>query len=257
VNLAFYRGKRQVTWVMSEYSGWRPTSQGGGLTVARSSLERTASGWKIHIAERAAPFGIWFRERVEGTITIEPLAPAFDEVALSDAHASHAWQVLAPRARVRADFPRPGFSLDGLGYHDRNHGDGRLEESFSKWGWARFHSPTDTTVLYAFEDRTGGRRALWARASDGGQVVAAQPLALAPTRRLPYGMALPSSFGVSLPGGSLRCTPADLLETAPFYARYRGRLDDGTVGMGEHLDLDAFRSRWNQFLLRFKTEVAR
>ena len=46
-------------------------------------------------------------------------------------------------------------------------------------------------------------------------------------------------------------------ESSPFYARYLGALSENGAplarGVGEHLDLDRFRARGIQFLLRFKT----
>ena len=76
-----------------------------------------------------------------------------------------------------------------------------------------------------------------------------------PLRRAGWGLQLPAWF--TLKDGSLRCEPRQFLETAPFYARYVGALQENgkplATGMGEYLDLDRFSGRGIQFLLRFKT----
>jgi carotenoid 1,2-hydratase len=249
VNLALYRRGRPLAWVMSEYRSATFTPD-GPVHIATSSIEPHAGGWRITLAERAAPY----RQRIAGTITVEPLAPPMAPAQIAEAGAIHAWRVLTPRARVRARFTAPAFELDAPGYHDRNWGDGRLEDAFSRWGWARFHGETSTSVVYSFVDRAGRRRALTAHATDAdpGAPVEAPPLAELAPRRIAWGMEIPSQFGVA----NMSVEPTSLLEQAPFYARYRARLAGGpdvSEGMGEWLDLDKFRSRWNQFLLRFKT----
>ncbi|MSP60124.1 MAG: hypothetical protein EXR72_07240 [Myxococcales bacterium] len=252
VNLALYRGGKQVAWVMSEYPGLEALSD-ERIAIAGSVIERDGAGWRITIADRQAPY----HQRIEGTISVAPLTGPFGpaEITRCVGGGAHGWRVLAPRAHVRARFTSPGFSLDGIGYHDRNHGDGRLEDAFSRWGWARFHGPAATTVVYSITDRGGGRRAFVARASDGES---ATPVELPPdpehgSRRVGWGLDLPREFGA----GGLTVAPTTLLEQAPFYARYQARLrggDDGAAaeGLGEHLDLDSFRRGWIQFLLRYK-----
>ncbi len=222
------------------------------VAIARSTIERDGAGWKIHIADRRAPY----HQRIEGEISVEPLAPPFCPVELTaGAGGLHGWQVLAPRALVRARFERPGFQLEGIGYHDRNHGEERLDDAFARWGWARFHGPRATTVIYSMVERDGRRRALLARASDGDAEVLpieVAPPPESPTRRTGWGLELPERFGA----GALTVSPTSLIEEAPFYARYRARLDGDPAiaaeGIGEHLDCDRFRHRGLQFLLRYK-----
>ena len=280
VNLALYRGGKQVAWVMSEYD--RVAELGDTrLAIAGSSIERDRSGWRIQIADRLAPF----HQRIEGEITVEPLTHAYPPVELrtrpeSGEGALHGWRVLAPRALVRAKFQRPDFTLEAIGYHDRNHGEERLDEGFARWGWARFHGPRETRVIYSITERSGRRRTLVAHALDGERCtpIEMDPLPESPTRKVGWGLELPQGFGA----GDLRVKPTTLLEQAPFYARYRARLVAGDAslsgeqrtaanlpdglndglnkglneglgeGLGEHLDCDRFRKRWLQFLLRYK-----
>jgi carotenoid 1,2-hydratase len=247
VNLALYRGGRQVAWVMSEYRGVGALAE-DEVAIGRTRLAREGAGFRLEIVERSAPW----RLPIEGTITVTPEVGPIDARTLGAAGGrAHGWRVVAPRARVRARFARPAFALDAPGYHDRNHGDARLEDGFSRWGWARFHRPGETAILYSLVDRAGARRALAVRAFDDGRVVADEPPpgADGPAVRQRYGLMLPGAFSV----GAERFTPTALLERAPFYARFRARLGGfPDEGLGEYLDLDRFRSRGVQFLLRYK-----
>lgn len=256
VNLALYERGRQVAWVMSEY-GARELHQAdeNGLTIARSSIN--AEG--LHFDEVSAPFFASLARigsTIRGTVSLEPLAPPIGEAALTGSDGKrHAWNVPAPRARVKVRFTKPHFEFEGTGYHDANRGDGRLEDAFSRWSWARFHpkdEPKHTLVLYSVRDRAGAQRALIVDTDEGrpGHVVEGSE---GPPRTASWGLTLPKHFDA----GAFRCEPGELLEKAPFYARYRASLSrDGRVlasGLGEHLDLDRFRGRGVQFLLRFKT----
>jgi carotenoid 1,2-hydratase len=262
VNLALYERGRQVAWVMSEY-GAGDLGEGGeaGPRIGQSAIERDGAGLRVTLRERSAPFfaslaGRWAGAPVEGTVQLEPLADGFAPVELACADGKrHGWQVVMPRARVRVRFARPDFNFDGVGYHDVNHGEGRLEDAFAKWSWARFHTGERTVVLYAAEERCGRRRAL---VVDGdGQARDVAPAGEGEPRRVGWGLSLPAWFALPSATGTLRCAPTQMVEVAPFYARYLGTLTDGAgpvvTGLGEHLDLDRFRDRGVQFLLRFKT----
>jgi carotenoid 1,2-hydratase len=254
VNLALYERGRQVAWVMSEYGAHElKHASSSGLTIAGSSLE-SGRGVRLAIDERSAPFfaslaGVG--APVRGVVEIDPGPGGPSSTLVGSDGVAHHWRVLSRRARVRVRMEKPDFSFDGEGYHDTNRGDGRLEASFARWSWARFHAPSGrTTILYSVQDRAGGRQALVVDDDQVRTVTAAD----GPLRRAAWGLDLPRWFSVD---EQLRCTPRDLLEAAPFYARYTGELagPQGTVarGIGEYLDLDRFRFRGIQFLLRFKT----
>lgn len=261
VNLALYRGGKQVAWVMSEYHAVECLNE-RRVAIGGATLEREPGGRaRVTLVDRITPFMTFFTgplgARVEGEIDIEPLTGPMAVTTISGGNRSHAWQALAPRARVRARFSHPDFRFESDGYFDRNHGDGRLEDAFSRWGWARFHGPSSTTVIYACEGIGGAPRVLLAECPDGGSGVApveAPAIANGPERKAGWGLRMPSRYGTA----SLGCSPSFLLERSPFYCRYGATLDGSaargpTVGLGEWLDLDRFRSRWHQFLLRYKT----
>ena len=244
----------------------------GGPRIGASGIERLPSGGlRVTIEERSAPFLVTLAKvgaRVAGTVEIEPLGPPLDPVELhADGDVRHLWHVLMRRARVRVRFARPDFSFDGVGYHDINAGDGRLERAFRSWSWARFHTPAArearTTILYATHERGGAARAWLVDARDQ-EPAAARSVALMPEgdrRRAPWGLHVPRWFSVDDHGRALRATPTRILEAAPFYTRYAARLTEGaaqrdvtgSTGVGEFLDLDRFSDKAVQFLLRFKT----
>ncbi|HEY2744213.1 MAG TPA: hypothetical protein VGL86_06310, partial [Polyangia bacterium] len=159
---------------------------------------------------------------------------------------------------VRVRFSRPDFAFDGVGYHDINAGDGRLERAFRSWSWARFHAGTRTAIVYATHERAGAARA-WVVDARDDEHSAARAATLLPEgerRRAPWGLYVPRWFAVDDAGRALRVTPTRILEASPFYARYAARLNgpnnDIHAGVGEFLDLDRFADRGVQFLLRFK-----
>lgn len=261
VNLALYDRGRKRAWVMSEYGARALHGVGDdGPRIGDSGIERDGDKLRVTVRERSAPFLLALARvgaRVEGTIDVEPHARALDPVEIASEPERHVWHVIVPRARMRVRFTRPDFAFDGVGYHDVNAGDGRLERAFSSWSWARFHQADRTTIVYVTHERSGASRAVVVDAPDGGPA-AARTAALLPEGErapLPWGLSMPRWFAVDDGGRALRCRPTQLYEAAPFYARYAATLDDHVrpvTGVGEYLDLDRFSDRGVQFLLRFK-----
>ncbi|HEX4459259.1 MAG TPA: carotenoid 1,2-hydratase [Polyangia bacterium] len=267
VNVALYDRKKRLAWVMSEY-GPSAFAAGDdeGPRIATSGVEHLPNGTlRLTLRERTAPFmaalaGVG--ARIEGTIELEPHAPPLEPIELATGGERHWWQARMPRARARVRFSRPDWSFDGVGYHDVNAGDGRLERAFASWSWARFHDAARTTILYALHERDRPARALVVDARDDRPAIA-RPALLLPEgerRRPPWGLPLPRWFALERDGATLRCSAGRLYEAAPFYARYAATLavrggDEprDVTGVGEYLDLDRFASPSIQFLLRFKT----
>jgi carotenoid 1,2-hydratase len=266
VNLALYDRGRQVGWVMSEYGSRElKARERGALGIARSSIERAPDGRLcLTIDDRSAPFMaslMGVGRRVYGRIELEPMAQPVEAATLpSGGGHAHRWSIAVPRARVRVDLPRPGFRFEGVGYHDTNCGEGRLEAAFARWSWARFHDVGRTTVLYAMRERGGAGRALLVDVADEGGGRVAEPVTLCAEgeqRAATWGFRLPRRFAADGPRGAWACRPGRVLEPSPFYARYLCELDapdrPSRLGLGEHLDLERFAGRGVQFLLRFKT----
>jgi carotenoid 1,2-hydratase len=269
VNLALYERDQKRAWVMSEYGAHGLHAlDAGGPRIGNSAVSATAHGLRVTIDEHAAPFMLSIARlggRVRGEFELERHAPAGAEVELIATPARHVWQPRLPLARVRVRFTEPRFAFDGLGYHDVNAGDGRLEHAFASWSWARFHQPDRTQILYALQERSGASRALVVEATPDAPAVM-RPATLLPEGeriRAPWGLPMPRWFALDDAGTTLRCSAGTLYEAAPFYARYaaslqrsgRGVPSDGrpVAGVGEYLDLDRFASPGLQFLLRFKT----
>src|SRR5262249_20208215 len=140
-----------------------------GPAIGGSQIEARADGGvRVSIQGRSAPFLAGLTGgggRGEGGLGLGPLCREMSQ-APPDGGGLHRWQVVVPRGRVGVRFSRPDFAFDGVGYHDVNEGDGRLETAFSRWSWARFHEGDRTVVLYAARERAGGARALVVDARD-------------------------------------------------------------------------------------------
>ena len=264
VNLALYEDGRQIAWVMSEYGAGAVAGQGEGLEIAGSRIEPLeGGGLRLTLVERSAPLfasAARIGTPVIGQIDLHPLEAPADEVPLPTAlGAIHRWRAVMPRARVEASFERPGWKMQGLGYHDVNRGTSRLEESFSRWSWARFHCPDRTLVLYSVAGVGGDRGTLVLDSTASASPVSVPELVEGPMGSVGWGLRLPGWFGPS--GDGPRARPDVPIDVAPFYARYLATLSqDGRPlgrGLGEYLDLERFRRREIQFLLQFKTRKMR
>jgi carotenoid 1,2-hydratase len=275
VNLCLYRGGKRIAWVMSEYPGCEIEGAfeepgGEGVRIGRSRILRSSTEVRFLVEERSMPL----RRAVRGEIVIEPLSLPWPALQIGDdarrdadpfATAGHAWQAITPRARVRASFEAPAHRIDALGYHDTNYGTAPLDESFDRWGWARFHDGEHTTVAYAFTDRDGGRRSVHLRGDSAGHVEVHADTAPpeGPLHRLAWGMTVPERFTggpLDSPEGPPRfaCAPCTFLEEDPFYARYRAELHEpgrtrALSGLGEYIDFRRFAARHRLFLIRYAT----
>lgn len=260
VNLALYERGKKVAWVMSEYGADRLDATPRGLQIAGSSIHATpGGGLKLTFDETSAPFLLSLARvgsPIRGSVELVPEGGPWGASDLGrGGDVAHHWRVAMPRARVHVDFPQPGFRFAGSGYHDLNQGQGRLEEAFSRWSWARFHDDGQTRVLYSTRDKQDRQRALLAEGrADLVVPQEARGAAEGPLFHAGWGLRIPRWFSVD--EGGVRCVVGQLLERSPFYARYEAELREGgkliARGVGEHLDLERFSSPAIQFLLRFK-----
>jgi carotenoid 1,2-hydratase len=258
VNLALYDRGRHAAWVMTEYPAARLVRRADGIEIAGSSMVRDGNRLRVVFREKTAPFfaslaGVG--APVEGELMLDGLCEAIDGIELGEG-SGHSWRVPMPRARIRASFKRPDFSFEGFAYHDTNRGATRLEKTLARWSWARFLDDDRVRVLYTTLDKAGQRVSVLVDARDGDAPLLRAPRLVGDVtqpepKKARWGLPLPDGFAVE--GGA--CHVEQLLDVAPFYARYVARLDGGGLGIGEHLDLDRFDRRGIQFLLRFKTRV--
>lgn len=257
VHLALYEEGREVGWAMSHYPGSALDASADELRIGGSRLSVDEDGTlRAEFAERSAPAffsRLGLGRALKGRMTLHPTGGAApDAIELGPpGGARHLWHVRAPSARIEVEFDAPGFAFVGRGYHDTNWGEGRLEETFRRWSWSRFHDARGTRILYAVEPREGAPRGVVIDASDDRvEVRADRPAGFAPTTPIGWGLSAPASFTIEDPlAGEARV--ARWLDRTPFYARYVARLGE-VDGVGEYLDLDRFTDPGVQFLLRWK-----
>ena len=279
VNLAIYkiapRGKaRQICWVMNEHLPASLVREPGGVQVGQSRLSREPDGTlAIDMHERTTRFFAVPGVKVRGRILLQPVSPngpvAPIRLSRDGAAERHHWQplLIGGRARVELTIGGTPLTFEGSAYHDRNYGTGRLEGAFSRWCWAHGSAPAGdpALVLYRTCFLDGGGRSVVLRRENGR--VSVQAADLPPGEELFdesqlrgaevddfRWMPVPARFQAQQQ--SCERLAGGLLDT-PFYARFRVGFPSTSgsplTGFGEYLDLDRFRSRGIQFLLRYKT----
>jgi carotenoid 1,2-hydratase len=294
VNVALYertRGAHATTrraWVMNEY----PRS---ALLLSQTppELRIAASRWQfaddgrmlIELSEDTTRFFGRPGPPLCGTIAVTAAPPRLLplELGRSDGGHAHYWQPLAPRAAATVELTlgEQRIAYAGHCYCDRNYGYGRLEDTFSRWGWAHGftalagHGEGDgegddgAVIVYRTTDRRGHGRQLSVEyhdrprpfevvctdtgpdASRGGPAAPAEGL---------WRLRVPAEFAA----GPYTCRrlPDGMMEDTPFYARFavelRRQAPAGAAvrGVGEFLDLQRFRRPQLQYLLRYKTRRA-
>ncbi|RJS24145.1 carotenoid 1,2-hydratase [Corallococcus sp. H22C18031201] len=243
VNFALYHEGTREAWVLSEYPEARVEAP-GRLAIGRSSLTYADDGAvRMEVVDWTAPWGRPVRAR----LLLEPLTPAGEEVTLAP-ELPHYWRALAPRARARLEVETLGVAVEGLGYHDTNHGEELLGERLSGWHWTRTHRADSTVVDYHLPGRFPALR-LTASAT-------AVSCARGPTseRRSTY----VSSWGLRIPerldAGPAPLGEPRLLESSPFYARLELR-ERGLDSLGEVADFRRFHSPFIRWMAHFRTRV--
>lgn len=205
VNCAVYRDGRRVAWAFTE---WHGAALGADtLRIGRSTWRWTPDGVAIAIDERTAPWGVPLGVALQLRAETPP-APA---IAL-DARGRHHWQAPMPRARARVVIPGLGVDVEGVGYHDGNHGDEPLGGDLPGWTWARVHDAQRTTIAYHLP---APAETIVVDAAGDGVTLHRTPPADAPRRRTRWGLAVPQQLAV----GPHVLVPAHALESSPFYAR--------------------------------------
>jgi carotenoid 1,2-hydratase len=219
MHVALYEEDREVSWAMSEYGADALVLDGAGVRIAGSELRADADAISGTIDERNAPV-FWSRAfdlggPMRGRFTLTPTGAAPTgqfEIGRAGSEAHH-WQVRVPSGRIRVEFDAPRFSFEGRGYHDTNWGDGRLEDAFARWSWARFHEPERSRILYGVEGRDGTRRGFFVEGGAGtsGEARAIDEVSFGEPEATGWGLRAPRGFARAAaraaPRGSLESTP--------------------------------------------------
>jgi carotenoid 1,2-hydratase len=253
VNFALYHRGRRRRWVLSEYSRASVEEQGRALRIGRSVLRYEADGRvRMEVEEVCAPFFSMLARgpRVKARLVLEPVASAGEEVRLVPG-LPHWWRPLAPRARARLEVDSEGLAVEGLGYHDTNHGEELLGARLEGWYWTRAHGPEETRVDYHLPRGVAPLRMV--ADALGTRCEREPPREDWPTCRTGWGLRVPTCPRACGPrvGAPLR-----LLESSPFYARLEAR-EGGLDVMGEVVDFRRFHSPFIRWMAHFRTRVER
>jgi carotenoid 1,2-hydratase len=232
-------------WAFSEYGKARVERAADSFRIGENEVGWQDGNLVVSFAEKTA----LTRRPLRGTVTVRPDRIVDHRVGL-DTAARHTWCGVAPHARVEAVLEAPQLRFSGSGYHDANFGSEPLEDGFASWNWSRVDLGDRTAVLYDVRQRDGTR-------VDRGLSFDAQGAVKpvnAPTRvDLPgTGWRVPRVIRVD-DGGSARVVRT--LEDTPFYSRSlvdTQLLGESATAVHESLDLDRFRSRTVQLMLRFR-----
>lgn len=244
LNVALY-GSAAKRWTLTERDRGDVQRSATYLAIGPSSLEWRSGCLEVRIDEVTVPLP----SRVRGTVRVHPLALSARSFALG-ADGRHAWQPLAPCARVEVALSQPALRWSGPGYLDANYGSAPLEDGFASWHWSRSAQPAGTSIVYDVVQRDGAASSFALRFTARGDVENFQPpgaAALAPTFwRIARSVRADAGHAPAV----LRT-----LEDAPFYARslLASRWNGEAVTlMHESLDLGRFRRPWVQLLLPFR-----
>jgi carotenoid 1,2-hydratase len=242
VNFALYRKGVRLRWVLSEYPVVELESP-SRLRIGRSTLSYEAGAVRMEVEERTAPWGRPVRAR----LVLEPMTPLGDEVQLVPG-LPHWWRPMAPRARARLEVSTEGLAVEGVGYHDTNHGAEQLGARLSGWHWSRTHGAQETVVDYVLPD---GVAPVKVRAGPQGVLCERGPRAeTAPTALTGWGLRVPRQ----LRSGNTVVGAPRLLESSPFYARVEARAG-GMDTLGEVADFRRFHSPLIRWMAHFRTRV--
>jgi carotenoid 1,2-hydratase len=232
-------------WAMTERGRLKTARSEAMLQVGPSTLRWNGDILEIEIDEISAPIP----RRIRGSIRVTPSGFSAQSFKL-DAAGHHAWQPIAPRARIDVTLDKPGMGWSGNAYLDSNCGAQPLEAGFREWTWSRAHLAQDTVVFYD---------AFRSDASDVAMAFRFDPGARVRTVELLPRTALPSTaWRISREmraDADQAIAVRRTLEDTPFYARTRIT----TQIFGEHaecfhesLSLERFTSPLVRAMLPFR-----
>ena len=251
VNVVLYGGNTSE-WALSEYDLTSAHLDPDRLTIGRNHLHWDQDTLVLRFDETTAPFPRWPSKRLAGEVRLTPSTLFHETYAL---HPSHLWRPIAPVAHAEVIVDEPYVRFTGSAYHDFNAGENPLEHDFLGWSWSRRSAPEKTQILYDVQPLDGPDLKIGKVFHADGKT---QPIDPKIVHKLPSTRwRMPRSIREE-EGAKTRLVRT--LEDAPFYSRTWLEVEQGgqvDPVMHESIQLDRFRRRFVQTLLRFRVRGAR
>ena len=214
LNLALYRRGEPALWLLEQHPRTallaQPCDGGFQLTLGRSVVRVTSGAGCARLDAQLDLAVPGDKRRLTGTLRVE--GPSLLTDAPAQTAQPHRWVPVAPVAQVQARLSGAAtFSLDALGYLDRNLGDAPLDKlSLRRWHWGRARRGDEALIWYALEGTDKSREGHLLRVSGGRAELTTTPWV--------------EEGGVLFLDG-LVIDPGRAVERSPFYRR-----SFGTVG---------------------------
>ncbi|MBK6689314.1 MAG: hypothetical protein IPG45_32905 [Deltaproteobacteria bacterium] len=246
LNLALYRGGRQVDYALQEHApedaAWG--ADDGHFRFGQSRISSTVEGGERRVEAELDLLVPGGQRRLTGRITV--VGAAARAPTLTTPPSPHEWCPLLGPAQAVVDLETADgpFRFQGLAYHDRNGSPVGLDQlGIADWAWGRTLTPDLMAAYYVVWPQQGAPFAWWVEVDRGGRLTIDPQASLQFDRpqRAFYGMAQRN-----LVVAGRRIEGQGLLEDGPFYLRARQTID-GQPALGEwvrpdRIDLPRHRS---------------
>ena len=260
VNLAVYRGGRQVFYVLESIPAADVELDGDVIRFGRSWF-RTMNqrGQRVVTAWLDCPVP-GSTARLRGTIKVR--GEALTVAPEGDPDTTHAWMPLSAPAEASVRLHAEGFRYEARGraYHDRNCADLAMDAlGIDSWIWGRVAMPDHDLVYYHLLPKQPGAapmsllleaRAGSVRRLPGGKLRVAEP------RRDRYGLGWHAAVIIEAADRApvqVRLDPP--IDSGPFYLRHRLR-SEGAWGWGEACVPDKVDRSWQRPFVRMRVSGA-
>ena len=256
VNLAVYRGGRQVYYVLESIPAANVELDGDVIRLGRSWFRSANSGGqRIVTAYLDCPVP-GSASRLRGTVNVHGQALEVSAQGVPDT--THAWMPLsAPaQAKVRLHAEDFRFEAQGRAYHDRNCADLPMDAlGIESWIWGRLAMPDHDLVYYHLLPKQAGAVPMSLLLEARAGVVRSLPegkLRVAEPRRDRYGLAWHAAVTIEAADRApvrVRLDPP--IDSGPFYLRHR-IASDGAWGWGEACVPDKVDRAWQRPFVRMR-----
>lgn len=233
VSISIYEEGEPIYYSFTEYG--EPDSHFGKEEVR---VETGSHRMKGHLENGTLSYRLQLREtlpsgdRLSASITFEspdtatPFAGG--DNGGDDPKAGHSWNLVQPRASVKAAIriweagsEERRISFEGRGYHDHNTGREPMREEFSDWYWGRFHFETTTLVYYVMNRQKTEQHNAWLFDTENGQIIERlDDIELQDRGWTLFGLKTARKIGLRSDNAEVRIQQSRLMDNGPFYQRY-------------------------------------